>query len=235
MGREYSSTKRPARARSRAPNQFLVITITFLLGYFTATVFDIETITRWLNAQVLAHQDANKAPNKSQAQQQAAIPPKPKFEFYTLLTNEKEKAATAPASARASANSTAVAAANPANAAALQTAINTATTSAVKATTPRVAQAVAVKVVDAKPVAPAVGRGAFSVQVASFKARQDAEHMKGLLTLKGFNVSVVPINHSNRGVWFRVVVGPYANRILAQKAQVDLARNERLRGMLTAG
>ncbi|EHL32869.1 SPOR domain-containing protein [Legionella drancourtii] len=232
MGREYSN-RRPSRARSRAPNQFLVITITFLLGYFTATVFDIETITHWVNSQVLAHQEANKAPSKPPAQRQVAVPPKPKFEFYTLLTNEKvpnsEKASTAQASSTHTAtNTTAVNAA-------MQTAINTAATSAVKVTTPRVPQPSAVKTVDAKPIAPTAGRGAYSVQVASFKARQDAEHMKGLLTLKGFNVSVVPINHAHRGVWFRVVVGPYANRTLAQKAQIDLARNERLRGMLTAG
>lgn len=228
MGREYSN-RRPSRARSRAPNQFLVITITFLLGYFMATVFDIETITHWVNSQVFAHQEANKAPSKPQAQRQAAVPPKPKFEFYTLLTNEKvpnsEKASTAQASTHASTNTTAVTAA-------MQTA---AATSALKVTTPRVPPSAAVKTVDAKSVAPAAGRGAYSVQVASFKARQDAEHMKGLLTLKGFNVSIVPINHTHRGVWFRVVVGPYANRTLAQKAQIDLARNERLRGMLTAG
>lgn len=224
MGREYSN-KRPSRARSRAPNQFLVITITFLLGYFTATVFDIETITRWVNSQVLAHQEASKTPSKPQ--RQAAVPPKPKFEFYTLLTNEKvpnsEKGAAAQASTHASTNT-----------AAIQTAINTAATSAVKATAPHAPQP-AIKTVDAKPVSPAIGRGAYSVQVASFKARQDAEHMKGLLTLKGFNVNIVPINHAYRGVWFRVVVGPYANRTLAQKAQMDLARNERLRGMITAG
>jgi cell division protein FtsN len=226
MGREYN--KRSSRARSNAPNQFLVMTVTFLLGYFAATVCDIETVTNWVNTQVLAHHEAKKAPAQSQeAQRKAAIPPKPKFEFYTLLTNEKVPVSEKPANVHTAAQSAAV---------------NTAVASANKPVATTAAQQVAaVKVVDAKPVTVApsaptpAGRGAYSVQVASFKARQDAEHMKGLLTLKGFNVNVVPINHATRGVWFRVVVGPYANRTLAQKAQTDLARNEHLRGMVTAG
>lgn len=223
MGREYSN-RRPAKARSSAPHQLLVITITFLLGYLTATVFDLETVTRWVNAQVLAHNDVNKEAAKPHAQQQAAIPPKPKFEFYTLLTNEKAS------------NSQAVAkptAATTAGAATVQTAaVNTAT--AVKAITPNTTQQVAVKTVEAKPAAP-VGKGAYSIQVASFKARQDAEHMKGSLTLKGFSVAIVPINHAIRGNWFRVVVGPYSDRALAQKALTDLSKNEHLHGMLTTG
>ena len=57
--------------------------------------------------------------------------------------------------------------------------------------------------------------------------------MKGLLILKGFDVHVVPVTHA-RGNWFRVVVGPYPNRDLAQKAQLTLARNARLNGMVTS-
>lgn len=223
MGREYSN-RRPVKARSSAPHQFLVVTITFLLGYLTATVFDLETVTRWVNAQVLAHNGASKEAAKPQAPQQAAIPPKPKFEFYTLLTNEK-----APNSQAAAKPTTATTS----GAATVQTAaVNTAT--AVKANTPNVTQQVAVKTAEAKPAAP-VGKGAYSIQVASFKARQDAEHMKGLLTLKGFSVAIVPINHVIRGNWFRVVVGPYPDRVLAQKALTDLSKNEHLHGMLTTG
>jgi cell division protein FtsN len=230
MGREYSNKQ----GRSSAPSQFLIITITFLLGYFTATVFDIETLSRWVNAQVLAYHEANKAPTKPKAQQATSSPkPKPKFEFYTLLTNEKapnsEKniqqgsgnsltSQTAPAQTPVTPNV--------ASSAALQTAIKT-----IDATS----KANVSQQTETKQAAPAIGKGVYSVQVASFKARHDAEHMKGLLILKGFNVTVVPINHAIRGVWFRVVVGPYANRALAQKAQMDLAKNEHLHGMITLG
>lgn len=205
MGREYSN-KRSSKTRSGALQQFLVITVTFLLGYLTATVCDFETVSRWVNTQVLAYSEMNKAPSKPKAQKKAAIPPKPKFEFYTLLTNEKtpSSAANQPATATTKPEATAVKVSEP----------------------PVVIKTVA--------PAPPTGR-TYSVQVASFKARQDAEQMKVLLILKGFNVSVVPISHASRGNWFRVVVGPYANRTLAQQAQIDLANNEHLRGMLTVG
>ena len=91
-----------------------------------------------------------------------------------------------------------------------------------------------VKTVDRRPLSqPPASKGHYAVQVASFKMRKDAEHMKGMLTLKGFDVHVVPVSHA-QGNWFRVVVGPYSNRDSAQKAQLSLARNERLRGMLVS-
>lgn len=215
MGREYNN-KRSSRARM--PNQFLVITITFLLGYLMATVVDIETITRWVNTQVLAPHAEDQVSSKPKIQPQAATLPKPKFEFYTLLTNDKG------ANTAKNNNSTP------------RTTATTSSVPSVDANAAKVPAQAPSKMVEATPLtSESLGKGAYSVQVASFKARQDAEHMKGLLTLKGFNVAVVPINHASRGVWFRVVVGPYANRTLAQKAQVDLARNERLHGMLTSG
>jgi cell division protein FtsN len=86
-----------------------------------------------------------------------------------------------------------------------------------------------------KPVAQQTAprrEGNFVVQVASFKARQDAEHMKGLLILKGFEVTVAPISTPTQGNWFRVIIGPYPNRVLALKAQGILAKTQRLRGMV---
>lgn len=240
MGREYK-TKRSGRAHTSAPQQILVMAVCFLLGYFTATVFDVDAISHWVNSQVLAHHEARKEAPKPQPERQAAIPPKPKFEFYTLLTNEKtpssqqaaNNAARPAATTTVAATATATAAAPNVTATTAQTAVAATT---VTASAPKSAPAVAkVQVAEVRPITPAVSRGSFSVQVAAFKARRDAEQMKGILTLKGFNVSVIPINHASKGIWYRVVVGPYANRSLAQRAQGDLARNSRLRGMVTAG
>lgn len=240
MGREYK-TKRSGRAHTSAPQQILVMAVCFLLGYFTATVFDVDAISHWVNSQVLAHHEARKEAPKPQPERQAAIPPKPKFEFYTLLTNEKtpssqqaaNNAARPAATTTVAATATATAAASNVTATTAQTAVAATT---VTASAPKSAPAVAkVQVAEVRPITPAVSRGSFSVQVAAFKARRDAEQMKGILTLKGFNVSVIPINHASKGIWYRVVVGPYANRSLAQRAQGDLARNSRLRGMVTAG
>ncbi|USQ13368.1 SPOR domain-containing protein [Legionella lytica] len=240
MGREYK-TKRSGRAHTSAPQQILVMAVCFLLGYFTATVFDVDAISHWVNSQVLAHHEARKEAPKPQPERQAAIPPKPKFEFYTLLTNEKTPSSQQAANNAARPAATTTVAATPTAAApnvtatTAQTAV-AATTVTASASAPKSAPAVAkVQVAEVRPITPAVSRGSFSVQVAAFKARRDAEQMKGILTLKGFNVSVIPINHASKGIWYRVVVGPYANRSLAQRAQGDLARNSRLRGMVTAG
>ena len=225
MAREYSN-RRSSRNRGSAPQQFLVIVVTFLLGYLTASVFDVETISHWMNTQVLAHQEVKKQPIKADAQQ-TQLPPKPKFEFYTLLANEKTGGAT---QSNAAANRPSTSSAHAASTAAT-TAI---THPSVKPNTPSGQQRLPVKVAETKPLGKApvsASKGSYAVQVASFKARQDAEHMKGLLILKGFDVNVVPVTQA-RGNWFRVVVGPYPNRELAQKAQMTLAKNERLKGML---
>ncbi|KTD74233.1 SPOR domain-containing protein [Legionella tucsonensis] len=233
MTKEYGN-RRSSRSRSSAPHQLLVSTFTFLLGYLAASFCDIETVSHWVNSQVLAHQEMKKEPAKSEAQR-AAIPPKPKFEFYTLLTNEKTSGSQTHANAAGSVQ--------PAAASASTTSVNasstatTATASSSARTNTSIAQqhsGAIDKTLTAK-LASSTDRGKFLVQVASFKARKDAEQMKGTLILKGFSVYIVPVNHATKGNWFRVVVGPYSNRALAQQAQMILAKNEHLNGMVTSG
>ncbi|WP_454781937.1 SPOR domain-containing protein [Legionella sp. WA2022007384] len=237
MAKEYGN-RRSSRSRGATPHQLLVITLTFLVGYMTASFLDIETVSQWVNSQVLAHHEIKKEPPKPGAQH-AAIPPKPKFEFYTLLANEKvpnsQPNGSPAASVQSAANATATTVAT----------TPTAATSAVK-TTANVASAAApikpngARVPVAANNAPAarpatVDKSKYLVQVASFKARRDAEQMKGTLILKGFSVYIIPVSHATKGNWFRVVVGPYSNRALAQQAQMNLAKNERLNGMVTSG
>lgn len=236
MARDYGKS-RSSRQRGSAPHQFLVISVTFLLGYLTASIFDIATISDWMNTQVLAHHELKQEPTKAESRT-AQSPPKPKFEFYTLLANEKGNASTQE-NAKANANATSPRTIEAASTHTLQHAsvTKTITTSATASAKPDIArnqQIKTVKVAEGKPLAPIhKGNAVFVIQVAAFKARQDAEHMKGLLTLKGFNVSVVQVSHAN-GNWFRVIIGPYSNRLLAQKAQVHLAKTERLKGMISS-
>ncbi|BCA96338.1 cell division protein FtsN [Legionella antarctica] len=227
MARQYGN-KRSTPQRSSASHQVLVIIVTFLLGYLTASVFDVGSISSWMNTQVLAHKQVKQKPIKAE-KQQAQLPPKPKFEFYTLLANEKTTGVAAQSNANNRRDRPSASAAQITSSAAVTTA----------AVHPVIKQPVNLqqkglaKVAEAEPIPqPQESKGIFLVQVASFKVRQDAEHMKGMLILKGFNVKVVPVQA--RGIWFRVVVGPYSNRALAQKAQETLARNERLRGMVTS-
>ncbi len=86
MAKDYGN--RRAARRNRGPHQFLVIIVTFLFGYITASFLDVQTISQWVNTQVLAQHDDEKAPTKV-AQEHKQVPPKPKFEFYTLLANER--------------------------------------------------------------------------------------------------------------------------------------------------
>ncbi len=69
----------------------------------------------------------------------------------------------------------------------------------------------------------------YVVQIAAFKNKQDAERMKAELLLKGFEASILQKKNDD---WFRVTVGPFNSRSDAQKTQVNLARNEHIKGML---
>lgn len=243
MAREYG-TRRSSRSRRGAPHQVLVSVVIFLFGYITASFFDFATLTHWVNSQVLAHHELKKEPVKRTTQ--AAIPPKPKFEFYTLLANEKvpgsqpaahleaaTQSVSTPSATTALTSSTkapSISSSSNRTPSTHEVAVSSTATPPIKPNAPIVN-----KPGETKATAASVGKGNYLVQVASFKARQDAEYMKGSLILKGFNVYIIPVSHATKGNWFRVVVGPYANRMLAQKAQVTLAKNERLHGMITAG
>lgn len=71
----------------------------------------------------------------------------------------------------------------------------------------------------------------YIVQIASFNKKQDAERMKAELTLKGFSVMIKSVERQ-KSVWFRVILGPFANRIQAEKAQVAVARSEHVMGLI---
>ncbi len=153
---------------------------------------------------------------------------KPKFEFYTLLSNEKLPAH----QPQATANTQPVETKPQTVATAAYSLPSTAkAVDASKPNKPTIIKSPPVRPEQAKAAMSTKGKGAFQIQVASFKARKDAEHMKALLTLKGYEVTVAPITNPT-GNWFRVLIGPYANRLLAQQAQVVLSRLERLHGMV---
>lgn len=221
MARDYGSRR---KSRSSAPQQLLVVILTFLLGYFAASIADIKTIATWVGEQVASHNEQMQPIDKSRTQTVQA-PQKPKFEFYTLLTDEKGNRTNAVSTktAPATKNLQSATVTLPGSSAIAQAANNAA----------KPAVVAGAKVTEAKPErlnAPA--KGIFLVQVAAFKERRDAEHMKGSLILKGFDVNVVAVSKP-QGNWYRVVVGPYPNKMSAQKAQMNLAKTERLHGMVT--
>lgn len=63
------------------------------------------------------------------------------------------------------------------------------------------------------------GANGFTVQVASFSLKSEAEALKGKLAGKGYNVTVFESNQGDKGTWYRVRVG----KRLEQDAAKELA------------
>lgn len=214
MARNYGN-QGFSRKQKNAWGRLLLLVFAFLSGYGTAVFFDKNTIRPWIISQTRSHPVKQHVSNPVQAQSEQNLL-KPKFEFYTLLANEKIGATSSATQPTASA----------------------ATTAATTHVSP-LPKAQPLKAFEKKPMVaatvnsnkPLIKETSYLVQVAAFKTRQDAEHLKGLLILKGFDVQVVTVSQ-DRNSWFRVIVGPYSNRVLAQKAQWKLAKNEGLKGML---
>jgi len=69
------------------------------------------------------------------------------------------------------------------------------------------------------PTPPARENNGFTVQVASYSQRSEAETMKNKLAGKGYNVNIVESNQGEKGTWYRVRIG----RKLDHEAAKDLA------------
>lgn len=61
--------------------------------------------------------------------------------------------------------------------------------------------------------------GGFTVQVASYSLKSEAETLRSKLANKGYNVAIVESNQGDKGTWYRVRVG----RKLEQEAAKELA------------
>jgi cell division protein FtsN len=70
-----------------------------------------------------------------------------------------------------------------------------------------------------KPPARTNDSGGFTVQVASYSLKSEAESAKSKLAGKGYNVSIIESNQGDKGIWYRVRVG----RKLEQDAAKELA------------
>ncbi|MBA2709479.1 MAG: SPOR domain-containing protein [Tatlockia sp.] len=216
MAKDYG-TRRPAVRRKNSPKQLFWLLASFLCGYLAATVFDFTSLSSWVNNNILSKQNLVK-PQAQVALKQPDLP-KPKFEFYTLLAKDRRGAVPAP-----------IAKPQPEP---LQIKPQTAQPISVAAKpAPAATSGKSPVVVVGNAVAQGGGtRDSYLIQLAAFKNRQDAEHMKAALTLKGFDVNIVATS-PQQGGWFRVIAGPYSSRAVAEKTQISLAQNERIKGMI---
>lgn len=202
-----NSNKRPGTQRT-----LTFIFVSFCCGYLAASFFTFTQAREWVSAQVLTSHNNVPAPKPVVVHAEL---PKPKFEFYTLLSKEDSikklppvenvplKTAQAP-----------VAKVND----------STAHTVAVKSAIP-------VAAINEQSTKSTAAKKTFLVQIASFKSKQEADRMKVGLILKDFNASITSFNKDNT-TWFRVVIGPYETRVQAEKAQVAVARSEKIMGMI---
>lgn len=232
MAKDYVR-KRQSRQRSNAPRQLLLLLASFLGGYLTATIFDFTSLSAWLNKHVLAaqeiHPEATIPAKKAEA-------PKPKFEFYTLLAKDSSPQVLAnrpgAGTPRAIPSTNTLTAQQAAQQSSQVARVSTAPATTAKTPAPAAPQAVTVA--ESKPVAAPAAKNTkeyYLVQIASFNRRPDAEQVKANLVLKGFDVMITSAPQG-QVTWYRVLLGPYRSKALAEKAQADVARSEHMKGMI---
>lgn len=204
------------RSRSSAPRRLLGVLAAFLGGYLAATIFDFTSLSTWVNDHLLTEKQTVQ-PQAKVAKRPAELP-KPKFEFYTLLSKDssvpevRPKAPTTPA-------------ATTPNTPPQQSMPATPTPTANNTQAPQQA----VPVTQSKPVK---AREAYLIQVAAFNRRPDAENLKAGLVLKGFDVSIATVTTQQGVNWYRVMIGPFHSQEDAQKAQAALVRSEHIKGLI---
>mgnify|MGYP000200152314 CR=1 FL=1 len=70
-----------------------------------------------------------------------------------------------------------------------------------------------------------VDKGPYKMQCGSFRKKEQAEVMKAKIAFSGITSQVVESNGSN-GTWFKVVLGPYERKRVAEKDKHKLRRNK---------
>ncbi|MDX2346843.1 MAG: SPOR domain-containing protein [Legionella sp.] len=194
-----SNTRRPPGAVARRPSNkrfFMGIFLAFLGGYALACFYSPVALKTFFEPKPGVFQ-----PTPTTA---AAVLPKPKFEFYTLLTQEKGVAKPIPVVA----------------AAVIPIQLPD------KTKTPEIAKASKLS----EPTSP-TSKHTYMVQLASFQRQEDAEQMKAALILRGFDASIKSITQQG-GVWHRVVMGPFVSRQTAEKIQASIAQSEHVSGII---
>jgi len=70
--------------------------------------------------------------------------------------------------------------------------------------------------------------GGVGVQVGSFRREQDAQAVVQRLQKKGFPAMVVKADLAGKGIWYRAMVGPYADRGAAAAVVQKLRKEEKM-------
>lgn len=201
--------------RNGGIGRLMLAFVSFVFGYLIAIVFDFNQLSSWVSTKFFSKNSSQQLVSKTDAQIKKELP-KPKLEFYTLLSQDssslnKQKSGNHPtllAKPKESAT------------------VNLSLTKDLPLHEP-----LARKTNDLKVAVSSNLTEKYLLQVGSFKFRNEAEKMRVQLVMKGFDASVVEANH--QGVnWYRVVIGPFASKVEAQKLQMSIVKTEHINGMI---
>ncbi len=79
-----------------------------------------------------------------------------------------------------------------------------------------------------RPMPSSAGEGRFVVQVASFRAEDDARKLSERLAKKDYSAFVQSADLGEKGTWYRVRIGPFANSGQARQVVDKIGREENL-------
>lgn len=214
--------------------------VMFILGYLVASFFDMSQLSHWMTAR-FSGQSAALQPGAVKT----ADLPKPKFEFYTLLTKDQVvDPATATMAQPTTANAAQMTnttkteqngneAARPATLAVApkseKAPLDLTVTQKLPLHAPLVASIPAQPQYRATPVV--ADKGRYIIQVGSFRNQREAEKLKAALAMRGFS-SVITSSAQQQVVWYRVFIGPFSSLSDAQRVHHEFAVRDRISGMI---
>ena len=211
MAKKYSRER--GRQRSQLPSRLMLITVSFFAGIIVASFFDINKVVALAGFDTTFNSALVPTPHFSKINEKQ----KPKLEFYTLLTkDEKIVPPPPPTQQQASSQPLELVVVN---------------NNPVKPLENKLVEQVGSQPQSQPQVALLDKKDKYTIQVAAFKLRGDAEKLQASLLLKGFNTSIASTTNANN-IWFRVIVGPFTSLDVAQKTKLALATQERLNGMI---
>lgn len=233
------------RRQSNGIGSLMLSFVTFILGYLVASVFDISSLSHWMTSRI-STQATSSHPSYSRVQ--TAEIPKPKFEFYTLLTKDQSVEPTVaatntkPAAAAAAVAPQLVAKPEPAiNANSAVVVANTASKAEAAPLDLTVTQKLPLHeplVATAQPQSqpqlkaiPIIDKGRYIIQVGSFKNQHEAEKMRAVLVMRGFS-PVITSTTQQQVTWYRVLIGPFPSLTDAQRVHREFAVRDRITGMI---
>lgn len=207
--------------------------VMFVFGYLAASWFDVNQLVNWVSTHLKTAPAADNSRNKP-IEDNITSETHPKLEFYTLLANEQV--------ARTSAVKTEETASVDIQYKAVPEKVSKSSASSepmeLAMTVPEPVQIPVPKPVPPipKPLPTPTAenvkpQGQYLIQVGSFRALTEAQRMKAKLLSKGFTADIVAVNQQSM-YWYRVMLGPFLSLTQAQQAQLAVARQEHITGMI---